>query len=249
MRILHLSDCHLHDSKTEIKAGYNTYKSLQSVINLALESKQEFDIAIISGDICQTPSAASYALFEQLISQLEIPFLAVPGNHDNPALLKTVAPHCPDELATSTIIKNTYFLLINSQVINQEYGEVCENDLQHIETLLEQHRTLVTVVIIHHPPVLTGSLWMDKIGLRNKSTFIETLTRFSNVKTVLLGHVHQEIDQQYAQLRILGTPSTCYQFKPNSESVDYDTKRPGFRYIHLDASGEVKTSVKRIDHV
>ncbi len=246
MKILHLTDCHLHDNKKERKAGYATYNSLQRVINLAKVSELDFDVVIVSGDISQTPSPTSYKLFEHLISSLDIPVLAVPGNHDNAHQLQSVVDKCPIEKACFKIINGTLFLLINSQIKDKEHGQIKKGDLVHIESLLEKHKEKPAVVIIHHPPVLTGSSWMDKIGLSNKEEFLNTLAHYPNVKTILFGHVHQEIESQFQHMRLMGTPSTCYQFKPGTENIEYDDKKPGFRYLELDQTGDIKTSVHRI---
>ena len=246
MKILHLTDCHLHDNEKELKAGYVTYDSLQRVINLAIESDFDFDVIIASGDISQTPSPTSYKLFENLISSLDVPVLAVPGNHDDAQQLQNVVEKCPTDKACIKIINNTLFLLINSQVKDKEHGQIEEEDLLYIESLLEQYKEKTAVVVVHHPPVLTGSHWMDKIGLNNKEAFLNTLAHYPNVKMVLFGHAHQEIESQFQHIRLLGTPSSCYQFKPGTENIEYDNKKPGFRYIEFTQSGEIKTSIHRL---
>ena len=246
MKILHLTDCHLYDNKIERKAGYATYDSLQRVINLAIESKFNFDVVIASGDISQIPSPTSYKLFEHLISSLDIPVLAVPGNHDDAQQLQSVVEKCPTDKACIKIINDMLFLLINSQVKNKEHGQIEKEDLLYIESLLEKHKEKPVVVVIHHPPVLTGSNWMDKIGLNNKEEFLNTLAHYPNVKMVLFGHVHQEIESQFQHIRIFGTPSSCYQFKPGTENVEYDDKKPGFRYIEIEQTGKIKTSIHRL---
>jgi 3',5'-cyclic AMP phosphodiesterase CpdA len=46
------------------------------------------DFVIISGDLVDPPSKEAYDHLLALLSSLEIPFAAVPGNHDDPDLMR-----------------------------------------------------------------------------------------------------------------------------------------------------------------
>ena len=47
-------------------------------------------------------------------------------------------------------------------------------------------------------------------------------------------------------VRVLTTPSTCFQFKPQTESFSLDDQSPGYRWINLYDDGSIKTEVARI---
>jgi Icc protein len=51
--------------------------------------------------------------------------------------------------------------------------------------------------------------------------------------------VHQAFEGQYESIRILGTPSTCSQFKVGSDAYAVDDKPPGYRRISLFPDGTV----------
>ena len=57
------------------------------------------------------------------------------------------------------------------------------------------------------------------------------------------GHVHQEYDDDYEGIRILATPSTCRQFKPDSDEFATDDRPPAYRRILLAADGNVDTEL------
>ena len=44
-------------------------------------------------------------------------------------------------------------------------------------------------------------------------------------------------------VRILGTPSTCRQFKPHSDDFAVDDKPPAYRRISLHENGDVETEL------
>ena len=72
------------------------------------------------------------------------------------------------------------------------------------------------------------------------------LQHYPRVKAILHGHIHQEVDSQWHNLRILATPSTCIQFKPNCDQFSLDYLPQGWREITLLADGSIETEVKRL---
>ena len=60
---------------------------------------------------------------------------------------------------------------------------------------------------------------MDSIGLHNREALFEVLDRFSCVKALLWGHIHQAFDSERRGVRLLATPSTGVQFAPRAASV------------------------------
>ena len=83
--------------------------------------------------------------------------------------------------------------------------------------------------------------------LRNGPAFFDIIDRFSNVRAILWGHVHQEFDGVRNGVRLLATPSTCFQFLPASENFALDTRPPGYRALTLHADGRLDTDVHRLD--
>ena len=72
------------------------------------------------------------------------------------------------------------------------------------------------------------------------------LSPFKNVKAIMDGHIHQAVDDMWFDYRVMATPSTCIQFKPDSNHFSLDTLQPGWREIELYNDGHIETRVKRI---
>ena len=73
------------------------------------------------------------------------------------------------------------------------------------------------------------------------------LDRFPQVRAVLWGHVHQEIDRERNGVRLLASPSTCIQFAPGSE--DFNVSTEGARLFAGCAcmpTGRLETGVERV---
>jgi Icc protein len=54
------------------------------------------------------------------------------------------------------------------------------------------------------------------------------------------------MDKEHMGVRVMATPSTCIQFKPNSNDFALDKTSPGWRELELCADGTVKSAVKRL---
>lgn len=61
------------------------------------------------------------------------------------------------------------------------------------------------------------------------------------------GHVHQQFEARCGQARIMGTPSTCIQFRPDCDNFELDDKSPGYRWLQLNDDGSIETGVERIE--
>ena len=72
------------------------------------------------------------------------------------------------------------------------------------------------------------------------------LDRFEQVRAVLWGHVHQEIDQRRNGVRLIASPSTCIQFEPGSEDFKVGEQAPGYRWLRLLPDGGLDTGVERV---
>jgi Icc protein len=44
----------------------------------------------------------------------------------------------------------------------------------------------------------------------------------------------------------MGTPSTCFQFKPESTEFGLDTSAPGYRSLKLYADGRIESDITRL---
>ena len=74
---------------------------------------------------------------------------------------------------------------------------------------------------------------------------LQCLSKMASVKALVFGHAHQALDRRHGLLPLLGTPSTCFQFRPRSAAFSIDDAAPGHRWLHLFSDGRVGTEVGR----
>ena len=72
------------------------------------------------------------------------------------------------------------------------------------------------------------------------------LRRYPRAKTLLCGHIHQELDLDWHGRRVLASPSTCVQFKPHCTNFTIDAESPGWRWLDLYDDGRLETQVQRL---
>ena len=87
------------------------------------------------------------------------------------------------------------------------------------------------------------SRWLDTVGLDNADDFLDIIDAAGNVRAVVFGHVHQAFDETHRGIRIIGTPSTCAQFLPRSDTFAIDDRPPAYRRITLTPDGGVDTEL------
>ncbi|MDI7047945.1 phosphodiesterase, partial [Escherichia coli] len=80
-----------------------------------------------------------------------------------------------------------------------------------LDTELTEHQDRTVVIVMHHPPFITGIPYLDIYGLRNADAFATVLARRNNVDRILAGHVHRSMQTRLGRVPVLTCPSTTTQ--------------------------------------
>ncbi|WP_028864560.1 3',5'-cyclic-AMP phosphodiesterase [Psychromonas aquimarina] len=247
LELLQITDTHLFADRDKDLLGIKTVQSYEAVVEHARQYSTDCQAVLSTGDLSQDHSAQSYLDFTTEIKKLDMPCYWLPGNHDIqtvmlPSLLK-------QGLARTTQISSEFWqiILLDSQVEGVPHGFLSDAQLCFLEEALAEHPYKHTLICIHHHILPVGSAWLDQHILKNNEQFLALIKPFKNIRAVLSGHVHQAGDVTQDGVRFLTTPSTCVQFKPNSDDFALDSRAPGYRYLGLHRNGEIETKVERIE--
>ncbi|MEO1201604.1 MAG: metallophosphoesterase, partial [Pseudomonadota bacterium] len=240
-RVLHLTDPHLFAAADGELRGVVTAASLGQVLDHYRNGGWKADIVIASGDLVQDDSADAYRRLATELGALELPVLAVPGNHDVPEIMREVLPAPPFRLTQTTAIDDWLIAGIDTQVVGRASGAVSEAEFERFEADLAAAEQQHALVFMHHAPVDVGSLWLDSVGMDQAAAVLDRLTGNAKVRVILFGHVHQAYDAMHGNVRVLGTPSTCRQFKPHSDNYAVDDRPPAYRQLELGPDGQFET--------
>ncbi|CCN35553.1 cyclic 3',5'-adenosine monophosphate phosphodiesterase [Vibrio nigripulchritudo ATCC 27043] len=247
IKLLQITDTHLFEPEDGCLLSVNTFESFKAVVNAIRSNEIEFDAILATGDISQDHTAVSYQRFEDGIALLKKPCFWLPGNHDFKPEMHSILPSTQIQTTQHVVLNDKWqIILLDSQVEGVPHGRLSEEQLALLDAKLSEYPNHKTVVLLHHHPVLVGSHWLDQHSLKDADAFWSILSKYDKVEAVLCGHVHQDFDVIYQGVRVVATPSTCVQFKPNSDDFALDNLSPGWRMLTLTHYGELELEVGRL---
>jgi Icc protein len=241
-----ISDTHVLADDDEVLLGVNTTASLNAVLDQIKADPVRADLLLVTGDLSQDETAASYVKIADALTRLVVPAYCIPGNHDDRALMAQVYPRGVMRLDKQILVPGWQVILLSSQKPQAVEGYLDAAELAHLEKCLATHPERRAVVVLHHHPIPIGSPWADEIALENAPAFWEVIQRYPQVKVVLFGHVHQQVEGEIHGVRYLSAPSTCFQFKPRQEKFCLEPLTQGYRWLDLFQEGRFETGVVRL---
>ena len=242
--VLQVTDCHLYapvalgsSGQSASSRRLDTAESLAAVLAEACAERRP-DAVLATGDIAQQPRAATYRRFLDIVrSQFDGPLLCVPGNHDYDAVFRQLLP-CAD-----LDLGRWHVLGVDTHVDDEVGGHMTERRLAELSNRLSAVPAGQPVLCVgHHCPVALCA-WLDEHRIAGSDAFVALLERF-RVKAYAFGHIHQEVDEP-GVTRLLGTPSTCYQFG-RGETFSIEDLPPGYRWLRLGADGSLATEARHV---
>ena len=245
LRVLILSDSHLFQSKSKELFGVGTYRALDVTVAHIRNRRERFDLMVALGDLSEDGSKEAYRNFEALTSGLADSVIWVRGNHDRFDLLdgEQTTPYCQPEWHSGP----WHLIFLDTTLRGRDEGRLAADEMERLGRFLSTYRDGHILVFMHHQPVPVGSAFIDELALQNREQFLKIVSGHHQIKGIIFGHVHQLVDVQVDQLRMLSVPATSVQFRPHSEQLDFDQLRHGYRIVTLSPDGQLDTSVEMVD--
>jgi 3',5'-cyclic-AMP phosphodiesterase len=234
--VLQLSDPHLLADRDGEFRGVVPFQHLRHGLAEALDQlERRPDLLLVSGDLCQDESLAGYDHLRALLDPTGIPLALLPGNHDNPDLLRQalgpVACLAPGALTLGA----WRLILLSSHRAGSPAGALEGNQLAWLRQQLAE-RDGPTLVAIHHPPQPIGIPSLDAIALQQPEPLLELLASHAAVKGVLFGHVHQHWQGELVgrpEVPLFACPSTLCAFPASQPCPLGRPQDPGGRWLEL----------------
>ncbi|WP_311946544.1 metallophosphoesterase [Halomonas piscis] len=242
MKLIQITDTHLHaDPLAHSRTGV-PMAQLEAVVAAVIDERP--DAVIVTGDISQDETPASYAAAARLFDTLPCPWYWLPGNHDRLDLMAAER-----ELVDAVDLGAWRMLLLNTRVPGKPQGALGKEKLAALAAYLADD-SRPALVAMHHPPVAVGADWMDAIGLEDRDAFWRTLSHYPQVQAVLFGHAHQAWARTVAcaghSVEVYGCPAAADQFLPRAVHFAVDAEAsPGYRVMTL-GEGELETRLERV---
>lgn len=248
VKLVQITDSHLFENTRDVLVGMNCEEGMRDVVELIRQQEGALAAVLCTGDISQDHSSASYLRYLQAIATLAAPQYWIAGNHDElPKMREAVGADNPC-FEPAFDVGHWRVIMLNSNVPGEVYGALEQSELDFLHQQLEACRERSALVCLHHNCVPVQAAWLQPHALTNAAALFAVLDRFTHVKAVLFGHIHQELVHERRKVLYLGAPSTCIQFHPYKNTFALDNANPGYRWLQLFSNGELRTGVKRVTH-
>ncbi len=207
------------------------------------------DVLLVTGDLTDHGAAAEYATVRELLDPVGVPVYVIPGNHDDRSALRAafgLPGTGADPVQYAVDLGPLRLVCIDTTIPGQAPGALDAARLDWLDAELARAPDQPTLLAMHHPPIATGVVPWDAIGLAagDRAALAALLERHPQVRRLVAGHVHQVITGSLAQRPVLTIPSTYVQAKLDftSAEIQLGDGPPGFaRHALLD--GEITSYV------
>lgn len=243
LKILQITDLHLKANPQDTMLGVETERHFLLTLQHAHQQHGPFDLMLLTGDLAQDPCPASYQRLYRLLEPYRTRCLCLPGNHDDLSLMEQYLNE--DLVGCDKVLQlgNWRILALNSQKPGSPVGELAEIELCFLQEALQSGPEQSPVLIaLHHNCIASGSAWLDTMQIQNSTAFLDLVKTFPQVKAIVFGHVHQELNSRLDHIAIFGTPASCFQFEPHSKEFSIDDKPPAYRILQLSADGSLHSA-------
>lgn len=208
-RIAQLSDCHLLADIDGIYQGIRPGRYLQQVISTL--QQQLPDAVILTGDLTQDHSEASYRLLAELCQPLDCPLFVLPGNHDDVLQLQQLTSRQPF-LPHQSLQLTGWQLLLGNTKGPTPAGVFPVQEQQRLQQQLALGEGEAWLFCHHHPRPL--NCFIDLHGQQHSEQLWQFIHEQPRIRGVAHGHSHYAYQQQWQQVQIVGCPATSVQFMP-----------------------------------
>ena len=197
------------------------------------------DIIIIGGDLSnREPIPYANRVTHELLSETEIPFLIIAGNHDRPEQLS-------EEFSLTLKNGELYYLheLPEEEImiLDSSSKRISKHQLDWMSRMLKKKDT-INKIFIHHPLSITGIPFMDKNhALENREEVMTCLSQVDRKLYVFSGHCHASRVIHGHHFTQYITPSTYLQISEQAEDFLIDHTQPGYRFIEIGETGTIIT--------
>jgi len=225
VHIAQISDLHVEPEGVLAYQRIDTAAALARCVKELNRFRPRPDLVVISGDLVDSPSKEAYDHLVRLLKPLELPFAAIPGNHDHRDLMRAALPNhyafASGTLHSMRGAGDVDVVLIDSVTPGKNYGTLDTDSLAWLDEVLGASATRPALLFLHHPPFATGIAHMDVQNLRNAGDLATLLRRHRRARLVAAGHVHRAVLTTFA-----GAAGTICPAPNHAVALDLDARLP-----------------------
>ena len=222
MLIAQLSDLHVRPRGVPAARVVETNMMVERALASVAALNPRPDVVVISGDVTECGRPEEYEMASQMFRRhLSMPVFVVPGNHDRRDNFRSHLAHMrgvtedPDFVQYVVDEYPVRLVMLDSVVPQAGHGLLCPQRLEFLDRTLRAAPDKPTMLVLHHPPMLTGAGGMDGIWLRNTAELGALLERHPQVERILTGHHHRSIVGRLGHAIVIVAPAVVHQTELN----------------------------------
>jgi Icc protein len=252
MIFLQLSDLHLAPPG-RLLSGVDPLRQLRTVLARIGHLATPPAFIVVSGDLTEDGSAASYAVVNEVLSEQSgglTPVLLALGNHDDRATFRRVVlgearsddagPYC-----YSRLIDGLRVIVLDSTVPGEAGGALGTAQLAWLEGEVQLPAARGNLIVLHHPCRLAGPVHHYPAFILRESAALEALVarHHERVVGVLAGHTHQANSAPFGGTLHATAPAVLRQLDYFAGPAYTTVPGGGFNLCQLDDSGLIVSPV------
>lgn len=196
---VHLTDTHIGPTRDYRRYGVPSYPCAERLIEIINAMPEQPAFVIHTGDVTTDGGPDSYRLAADLFARLKAPLYYVPGNHDDPALMRRYLgapaasdgdPNAPLDYAFE--VNGERFVALDLRGPVDPGGHASEAQLRALQAECTPDGPPLTL-FIHYPPFAMHSPWLDAHMLIDNGEALHAILRGARdrLRGVFFGHVHR----------------------------------------------------------
>jgi Icc protein len=259
MLIAQLTDCHVTAHGGLVAERVDPAPGLRRAVEHVRSLGDEVTLVIGTGDLVNDGTADEYDRLEELLAPLSVPWLPIPGNHDDRTLLRQrfaglpaggpddPIDHVVDHVVDQVVVR---IVCLDTTIPGRHDGRLTPVQLDWLDRTLAERPDLPTVIAQHHPPFASGIASMDRFQLQGRAEEDAVVRRHPHVAGVIAGHYHRTILRSFGGTAAFACPSTAVQLahRLGGGPTTYSTDPPALA-LHAIDGGALTTHVVQLADV
>jgi 3',5'-cyclic AMP phosphodiesterase CpdA len=217
MRIAHISDLHIiatADPPGILRA--DTVARARALMT-DLSAFPGLDLVVITGDNVNDERPEEYAVLADVLAGLSVPFLILPGNHDDRTHLRAMVPDRP--YADAECLHHLWqqgdvrVIVLDTLAKGEIGGRLLASQLDWLEAVLAAPFDGHTLIALHHPPSPPAMGRLDgNVLIEGNARLRALLDALPRPATLLCGHMHRPFATHFGRSFVSAATSTAFQF-------------------------------------
>jgi 3',5'-cyclic AMP phosphodiesterase CpdA len=236
MLIAQITDMHVKPRGEMLSGALDSYANLARAIERLNGCEPLPDLLVATGDLTADGRPEEYAALRELLGDVHIPYLLIPGNHDDRDNLRAAFADQPWEdgrfLLYAAEDWPLRIIALDTLIPGRHQGEVCSGRCRWLDGKLAEQPDRPTIVMMHHPPFLTGIGHLDRMGLNDPSGLAGIVAKHDQIVRILCGHIHRPINAMFAGTPASVAPATSFQIQlklDDSTDIAWTREPPAFQ--------------------